>query len=69
MERVRSKSGSESYVMVTSRGNGIVITRNEAVHERVCVMGIRGMSPIRRCKATKVNDTEVIQSGIGRGKG
>jgi len=47
MERVRSKSGSESYVMVTSRGNGIVITRNEAVHETVRVMGIRGMSPIR----------------------
>ncbi len=39
MERVRSESGSESYVMMTSGGNGTRYQRNEAVHEAVHVMG------------------------------
>ncbi len=47
LERIRSESGSESYVMMMSRGSGIEIARNEAVHEAVHVMGVRGMSPIR----------------------
>ena len=33
---------------MTSRGKGIEITKNEAVREAVHVMGVRGMSPIRR---------------------
>ena len=47
MEWIKSKSGSESYVMMTSRGNGIEISRNEAVREAVCVVGARGMSLIK----------------------
>ena len=39
-ERIRSKSGSESYVIMTSKGKGIEIARNEAVHEAVRVMGV-----------------------------
>ena len=42
MERVRSESGSESYVMMTSRGNETRYQRNEAVHEAVHVMGVSG---------------------------
>jgi len=33
---------------MTSRGKGIEITKNEAVREAVHVMGVRGMSLIRR---------------------
>ena len=40
MERIRSESGSKSYVMMTSRGKGIEISRNEAVREAVHVMGV-----------------------------
>ena len=39
-EGVRSKSGSVSCVIMTLRGKGIEITRNEAVHEAVHVMGV-----------------------------
>ena len=46
-ERIRSESGSESYVIMTSRGKGVAITRNEAVREAVHVMEFRGMSPTR----------------------
>ena len=66
---MRLESGSESYVMMTSRGKGVEITRNEAVREAVHVMGVRGMSPISDVMQTKVNEAEVIQSGMGRGKG
>ncbi len=47
MERIGFESGSESYVMMTSKDGGIEITRNEAVREAVHVMGVRDMSPIR----------------------
>ncbi len=33
--------------MMTSRGNGIEVSRNEAVHEAVRMVGVRGMSLIR----------------------
>ncbi len=47
MERIGFESGSESYVMMTSKDGGIEITRNEAVREAVHMMGVRGMSLIR----------------------
>ncbi len=55
--------------MMTSRGTGIEITRNEAVHEAVHVMGVRGMSPIRRCDVNEGQEANVIRSGMGRGEG
>jgi len=40
--------------MMTSRGKGVEITRNEAVREAVHVMGVRDMSPIRQCDVNEV---------------
>ncbi len=36
---MRSESGSESYVIMMLRGKGIELSRNEAVHEAVYMMG------------------------------
>ncbi len=69
MEGIGSESGSESYVMMTLRGNGIEITKNGAVCKAVHVMGVRGMSPMRQCDVNGGQEAEAVWSGMGQGEG